>query len=179
MNRFIHKILGGNDHATRRRATTGQAVCRQRLTLEALEDRLVLSSPAAIGPGVPPILPIFSPQANFSLDNGVLTINGDQDWSNENDTFALNATANGGLAVTFNGQVLPFDPYAVRSIILNTGGGNNFVQILGTGMGPGELHVNSSGNDTVQVGNGTLAGICAVHVSNPSYYTNLTIDDSA
>jgi hypothetical protein len=145
--------------------------------LEPLEDRLVLSSPASIRPGGP--LPIFSPQANYSLENGVLTINGDQDWQNENDAFAVNATANGGLAVTFNGQVLPFDPYAVSNIILNTGGGNNFVQILGTGLGPADLYVNSGGNDTVQVGNGMLTGICAVHVSNPSYYTNLTIDDSA
>jgi hypothetical protein len=145
--------------------------------LEPLEDRLVLSSPASIFHGGP--LPIFVPQANFALDNGVLTIYGDQDLPNENDTFVVNATANGGLAVTFNGTVLPFDPYAVSSIILNTGGGNNFVQILGTGLGPTDLYVNSGGNDTVQVGNGMLAGICAVHLSNPSYYTNLTIDDSA
>ena len=110
MNRLIHRFLGRTDHSARRRGSRSSppAARRQRLTLEPLEDRLVLSSPASIFHGGP--LPIFVPQANFALDNGVLTIYGDQDLPNENDTFVVNATANGGLAVTFNGTVLPFDP---------------------------------------------------------------------
>jgi hypothetical protein len=130
---------------------------RAGLAVEALEGRLV---PTA-----------------FVLSGTTLTVSGDQDQPNENDTILISTTSAGAAQVTLNGGTMTFSPGAVSTIRVNPGGGVNAVSVVGS---PGEVDVTGNGSDTVTVGNGTLAGIRGpVYVTNPPSYTALTIDDSA
>jgi hypothetical protein len=152
--------------------------------LEQLEDRLLMSTFQAFN-GVLPITNIGaiapSNSSAYTLNNGVLTINGDHDNS-----FAVYGTTDGSLAVDQDGQVTTFGPaVTINSLVLNTGAGHNSVFLVATphtafsNNTPRDIYVNSGGDDYVQVGQGNLSALPPVHLSNPSHYTNVVIDDSA
>jgi subtilase family serine protease len=129
-----------------------------------------------------------TPYANRVVDglSGTLDLMGDQSAANQNDTFVFNATSSGGLQVTTNGSTMSFAAGVFRNVNLNTGGGSNSVQVQSL---PGGLFnsvalnldtLTSGHNDTVTIGNGSLASVAGqVHVSNSSGHTSVTLNDSA
>ncbi len=153
MHNVIRKLF------TRRPAARRPQPRRAALTLEALEGRLV--------------------PTGLVLSGTTLTVSGDQDQANENDTILINTTSGGAAQVTLNGAMTTFAPGAVSAIRVSPGAGNNTVNVLATNQ-PVSI-VGSSYNDVVNVGSGgSVQGIqAAVTVTNPPGYTALTIDDSA
>jgi hypothetical protein len=122
-------------------------------------------------------------QQNFFLNNGALTVNGDQ-LSNQSDTISVDVSG-GGVKVTLNGEVAQFDPGAVTSITVNSGpqsAAPNTINVLRTPAGvPLTVNDNGSPTDTVTFGTGgSVQGIQGpVTLSNPLFYDTLTVDDSA
>jgi hypothetical protein len=117
---------------------------------------------------------------NFYVNNGTLYVYGDQFGSGYNDTITIDTNWRGGVYVNLNGQVASFDPGQISSIQVYTFGGSNSVYVNNEAFGV-PLTINDGGYDYVHVGSGgSVQGIWGtVNISNPSYYTNLVIDDSA
>jgi hypothetical protein len=123
---------------------------------------------------------------SFYVKNNQLVINGDQFGYGYGDTISIDVNAAGGVSVTLNGEVVSFEPDAslapdaISSIVVNTGAGSNSVWVHNEAQHVG-LTINDGGNDEVFIGNnGSVQGIRgAVQIYNPSYRTDLVIDDSA
>jgi hypothetical protein len=58
-----------------------------------------------------------------------LTVNGDQPGFGPNDTITIAKTAAGGVQVTLNGEVFPFDPNQITSITVKPGAGSNVINV--------------------------------------------------
>jgi hypothetical protein len=95
---------------------------------------------------------VYTGQAqNFLVSSsGVLTVNGDQLGANSNDQVLIDRTANGGVQVTLNGEVAQFDPGAISSINVNTGGGSDTVRVT-SAAASFPVSVNSQGPQTFRV----------------------------
>jgi hypothetical protein len=89
---------------------------------------------------------------NFYVSSArVLTVNGDQLGSNYNDSITLDVSGSGGVIVNLNGETAQFDPGAISSIVVNTGGGNDTVNIEKSAAGV-PITVNlGNGTDTINV----------------------------
>ena len=120
-----------------------------------------------------------------------LTINGDQ-LANKNDTVSLDVVNNGivnplfsknWVQATLNGQTVQFEPGAIRSIDVSTGGGTDTVSVLRTLTGvPVRIFAEGGGGtDTVYVGTGgSVQGIQGdVSLYNGLSYFHVLIDNSA
>jgi hypothetical protein len=120
---------------------------------------------------------------NFYVSSSrVLTVNGDQLGINYNDTITLDVSG-GGVRVTLNGETAQFDPGAISSVVVNTGGGTDTVNVLRTLAGvPVTIHYNGGGgSDVANLGvGGSVQGLQgAVTIYNGPSYTHVNIDDSA
>ncbi len=109
-----------------------------------------------------------------------LNVQGDQLGTNYNDVIRVDNLANKSAQVKENNETVDFDPGSVKTINVNTQGGNNFVKVAGLPAGV-VLNLDSSGrsNDYVFVGDdhGSLSSIQGtVNVSNTSGQTDLVID---
>jgi hypothetical protein len=90
---------------------------------------------------------------NFYVTDGALTVFGDQ-LANKDDSISIDTSSSGGVQVTLNGETAQFEPGAIRSVRINTGDGNNTVNISSTPTGI-PITVNlGNGTDTVNVGDG-------------------------
>jgi hypothetical protein len=118
---------------------------------------------------------------NFLVSSSrVLTVNGDQLGANYNDTIILDVVG-GGVRVTLNGETAQFEPGAISSVVVNTGGGTDTVNVLRTTV-PVTINYNGGGGtDAANFGTGgSVQGIQApVTVFNGPSYTHVNIDDSA
>jgi hypothetical protein len=135
---------------------------------------------------------------NFSLSNGVLTVNGDQLGPESNDTVTLGLTSSGGVQVTLNGDTASFDPGTVTSVDINlgldTGGGNDLVNIEATapgvavtvdlGYANGTVNISPSAKDldtiqgSVSVNGGTGADVLNIDDQNDPYQVRYSITSS-
>ena len=116
---------------------------------------------------------------NFYLFGSVLYIYGDQLASNYNDYITVDVNGRGGAYVTLNGEAAGFDPGQVSLIEIYPYGGGNTINVYNTNAA---VYIQSAAYDTVDVGNGYdgLQGINGyVQVTNPPYYTQLNIYDTA
>jgi hypothetical protein len=109
----------------------------------------------------------------------VLTINGDQ-LPNHDDTITVDLSSTNGVVVTLDGETVQFEQSAIRGIVINSGTGNDTINILRT-VTLSPVTVNSRGTATINIGNGgslqNLAG--AITVTNPNGGDTINIDDSA
>jgi len=124
-------------------------------------------------------IPTGHSQDLFVSPSGVLTINGDQ-LASHDDNITIDVSG-GGILVNLNGEVDQFDPGQISSVVINSGNGNNVTNILRT-IVPVSV-VGGGSLDTVNIGTGgSVQGISAtVNISNPPAggYTTVNIDDSA
>ncbi len=103
------------------------------------------------------------PPSPFALAGGKLTINGDQDQPDENDSLVVDTTPAGKIQVTLNQQTMLYDPGAVQSIDLRPGGGPNNISV---NRSPVDVSIHGTGTDTVFVGTSSMAGTRGVvHVA--------------
>ena len=88
----------------------------------------------------------------FYVDNGTLMIQGDQLSGCQNDTITIDQSANSdGVRVTMNGEVAEFDPGKITSVVIDTGEGNDTVNLENiTGNIPVTVNL-GYGHDTVNV----------------------------
>jgi hypothetical protein len=109
----------------------------------------------------------------------ILTVNGDQ-LASHDDTITVDLVGNNGAKVILNGETVVFDAYVLRGITINTGDGNDTVNILRTASSI-PVTINSSGTATINIGNaGSLQGIAgAITITNPNGGDTISIDDSA
>ena len=122
-----------------------------------------------------------STNQNLYVTNGQLPlVNGDQLGYGYSDTITIDTNAGGGVYVNMNGKTASFGYGQITSIVVNTGTGDNGVYVNNEAAGV-PLTINDGGNDYVHIGSyGNAQGIRgSVSISDPSYYTNLFIDDSA
>jgi hypothetical protein len=117
---------------------------------------------------------------NFVVDNGSLSVTGDQFGSPYNDLIFITQNLQGGVEVFENGERVSFDQDAINSVKVNTGGGNDTVFVLST-LANVPVTINlESGQDNVYVipinGLGDIQG--AVTVNGGSGTSTLTVDDS-
>ena len=129
------------------------------------------------------IIPTGQRQDFFlSAVGGTLTINGDQ-LASTDDTITVDRTGTGGVAVTLNGETASFDSGQVGSIVINSGAGNDTINILATSL---PITVNSSSasdgpSDQINLGKaGLTSGLTGrIAIGNSSGHDTLNIDDSA
>jgi hypothetical protein len=102
---------------------------------------------------------------NFYVNNGQLTIDGDQFGSNYNDSITVGLNSSGGVLVNLNGEVASFDPGQISSIVVDGGGGADTININGTAAGV-PVTIDGNGTDVITIGNGdldSLKGAVTVH----------------
>jgi hypothetical protein len=85
------------------------------------------------------------------VENGVLTVDGDQRGANYDDDFTIDKTASGGVKIVLNGETSEFAAGSVTSIVINTGGGNNSIHLL-TAFSGIPITINGSGTDKLDFG---------------------------
>jgi hypothetical protein len=117
---------------------------------------------------------------SVTVNNGQLTVNGDQLGASFNDSITIDQNSAGGVLVTLNGESFSLSPGEVSSIVVNTGGGSNTVNVRSTLFGV-PVNINGGGSDAVNVGHdGTVQDINGtVNIENTPSFTRITIDDSA
>jgi hypothetical protein len=117
---------------------------------------------------------------NFYVSSSrVLTVNGDQ-LANHNDTITLDVSGGGGVIVNLNGETAQSDPGAISSIVVNTGGGTDTVEVLRTVVPVSLNYGGGGGNDVTVFGTHSVQGIQApVSIVNGSSPTQLNIFDDA
>jgi hypothetical protein len=116
---------------------------------------------------------------NFIVTNSssrILGVTGDQ-LGNHNDTITIDRSSGGGVRVTLNGEVAQFDPGQISFIVVNSGTGNDVINVLRTAV---PVAINSAGAATVNVGvGGSVQSILgAVTITNSSSLTTVNVDDS-
>jgi hypothetical protein len=94
------------------------------------------------------LVPDGTTQKFLVSSSRVLTINGDQ-LANKNDTIALD-DINGGVRAFMNGETVQFEPGAISSVVINTGTGNDVVNIQGNEW-PVTVNL-GGGTDSVTIG---------------------------
>lgn len=126
------------------------------------------------------LTPVWNDKRTAFTGKYDLTVRGDQLGPGFADQVTVAGTAQTSTGVNLNDQVATFDPGTIRTMFIDTRDGANHVDVDSLPKDV-TLWVNSSGqsNDTVTVGNGTLASVAGtVHVANSSGQTQLSIDDS-
>jgi hypothetical protein len=116
---------------------------------------------------------------NMWINNGVLSIYGDQFGVNYNDSISLDENGSGGVYVNMNGEVFSFDPGQITSINVYAEGGNNTINIYNNNV---PINVQGASDDTVNIGNGSIGvqGILAtINVENPPSLNTINVNDSA
>jgi hypothetical protein len=104
------------------------------------------------------VSPNFDVDGNY-LNNGTLTLYGDQFGSNYNDTITIiTDPITEGVLVIMNGEVADFDKGQITNIIVYPYGGSNTINIYSTNV---PVYVASSSNDTVNIGAGYTRNIYA------------------
>jgi hypothetical protein len=90
--------------------------------------------------------------------NRSLTINGGQ-LADPNDTITVDGSSAGGYLVTLNGETVQFDPGWIKEVIVNTGNGNDTVNIAhiqnvigGSSSGPGLYNILIGNGGTILKG---------------------------
>ena len=117
-----------------------------------------------------------------TVNNGNLVVNGDQFGANYNDVVTVDLNSRGGVQVGLNGQIFSFMPGAINHVTVNTFGGSNATYIYNTSASAPVTVYDGGTTDNDYIGNGSngVQGINgAIDLHNPSYYSNITIDDSA
>jgi Ca2+-binding RTX toxin-like protein len=116
---------------------------------------------------------------HFIVDRGRLFVEGDQPVNVADDTAVLDTNTRGGVSVTLNGEAASFEPFVIRSVVVNLQGGNNAVRVLNVPQFT-PVSVLVGGSDSVTVGGGFGTGIQSdVSISNAlNLHLDLTIDDS-
>jgi hypothetical protein len=122
------------------------------------------------------------PQYNASNDyiGNELYIAGDQLGSNYNDSITLGTTSGGAETVTLNGETATFEPGQITSVVVNTGGGNNTVDINSTlASAPVTINGGSGNNSFVLTpASDFLDNIQgAVTINGGTGTSTLTVDD--
>jgi hypothetical protein len=116
-----------------------------------------------------------------------LTLNGDQLGVDYSDQISLARSANtSGVQATVNNESATFDSGAIKTVNVNTFGGQNSVNVDSVPAGvavkigsTGNPAGSTTSNDFVQIGNGSLSGIAGtVNISNGSGQTTVFIDDA-
>src|SRR5262249_30789247 len=87
-----------------------------------------------------------------------LTIDGDQFGAGYGDTVTVGRAANGNVQVPLNGQVFEYTPSALKRITVNTGAGDNTVNVLASFAGIA-LTINGGGTDRLSFGPSPPASI--------------------
>jgi hypothetical protein len=130
---------------------------------------------------VDPVWQYYAANQSWAFTNTYnLRVHGDQLGVSYADIIQINKTPNNGVQVVMNGEPVQFDRGVIKTVNVDTGGGTNWVQVLGVPRGV-TLDINSSGQsrDLVVVGSdsSSLAAIQgAVYVSNSSGQTSLFVD---
>jgi hypothetical protein len=130
------------------------------------------------------LTPVWDASANEFTGQYQLAVKGDQ-GGNVNDQITVGAGTDparpGGVQVTVDGYTAQFDAGVLRSVNVDTGGGQNVVSVGAVPQGVA-VNVSSSGGggDTVTVGaGGSLKGVAgSVNVSNNTGHTTLVVDGS-
>jgi hypothetical protein len=156
------------------------------------------------GPGYDMVTGLGSPKAdlvaysligqNFYLNNGVLTVNGDQLGVNYDDAVTLGVTGAGGVEVTLNGMTAQFNPGAVTSIDVITKGGNNMIDVDATvagvpvsismlgGTGTVNISPSTENLDSIQgdvaVTGGSSADVLNIYDTANPYQVNYSVSSS-
>ncbi|HWE37329.1 MAG TPA: calcium-binding protein [Isosphaeraceae bacterium] len=96
---------------------------------------------------------VYTPNysGNSYLGTGSLTVNGDQLGPNYNDNVNVTLANDGGVQVTLNGETVHFAPGAITSISVNTGGGNDTVNVEKTAFNVPVSINTGGGSDTVNI----------------------------
>jgi hypothetical protein len=117
---------------------------------------------------------------NFLVNNGALTVTGDQFGSPYNDSISISTNAQGGVFVDENGETVGFDKGAITSINVNTGNGNDTVYVYKTLANiPVTIQLgNGQDNVFVQPVSGLQDIQGAVTVNGGLGTSTLTVDDS-
>ena len=118
---------------------------------------------------------------NFEVSSlHLLTVKGDQLAIQFDDSITVDLTAAGGVKATLNNETATFDPGEISQVLVNSGAGNDTIQILHTAAAA-PVTVGSTGSATVHVGSGTTAGIAGsvtIDGSLGPQHTELVVDDS-
>ena len=109
-----------------------------------------------------------------------LFVRGDQPGPGFPDRIDLDVADSGGVRVTLNGDVTEYAPGQWTDVRVESGGGNDIIDVLQTANGV-PVSINSTGNARVVVGaNGIMQGIQAgVTITNSIARTTVEVDDSA
>jgi hypothetical protein len=126
-------------------------------------------------------VPTGQVQNFYVSSSGVLTVNGDQLGANYNDTITLDVSGAGGVLVTLNGETAQFEPGAISSVVVNTGGGTDTVNVLRTIVPVNLNYLSGAGADEANIGTGgsVQAIQSPVTVFNSGSYTHVNVDDSS
>jgi hypothetical protein len=131
-----------------------------------------------IYPGTP-----FSPARNAFTYTYDLTVNGDQ-LAGKDDRVTVETIASGpaagGVRVTLNGEAVAVEPNQLRNLVLNTGAGNDAVDVESLPAGV-TLTVNlGDGSDAVTLGQvgGQLDGLAGTVNINGGAGSTLTVNDA-
>ena len=93
---------------------------------------------------------------SVTVNNGVLTVNGDQSGANTKDTVTVDLNYLGGVSVTLNGESFSFAPNQVTQVTINSAGVADTINIRETASKV-PVTVNAGpGDDTINVGIGDL-----------------------
>jgi Ca2+-binding RTX toxin-like protein len=116
---------------------------------------------------------------NNFLGNFDLTVNGDQFGFGTDDFVSIDTNASGGVRIDLNGEFFSFDAGQIHSITVNTGAGNNTVDLLANTV---PVTLNGGGHDTVNLGSASL-GVQAIQghvtIENPPSFTTINVNDAA
>src|SRR5262249_19418837 len=135
----------------------------------------------ASGTGIAQVAVAPSDFPDFFFDQtGVLTISGDQNGQPNNDRIILDLTSAGGVRATLNGEATQYAPGVVKSIIVNGGAGNDYMDIeksnvpitVNFGAGTDQLALADSSGALF----GNVLGSVTVHGGGQS---SLTLNDAA
>lgn len=94
---------------------------------------------------------------SVTVNNGALTVNGDQSGSNTKDTVTVDLNPVGGVQVTLNGELFSFSAGQVNQVTINSGADVDTINIHSTASGIPVVVNAGPGNDTINVGNGDLS----------------------
>ena len=110
-----------------------------------------------------------------------LVVNGDQ-TAGHNDLISVGKTNSGGVSVTMNGENTTFDPGQIKTVTVNSGGGQDTIFVQATVV---PTTINSSSpaagpDDNVIIGDGgnTQAITSPLTISNPTGYDVIDVSDS-
>jgi hypothetical protein len=140
--------------------------------LEMRYDTVNLATKSSQGLTSPPEL------YGVGLSRAVLYVEGDEDEVGEPDSVVLDTTSSGGVEVTLNGQAVSYPAGQVNAVMILPGGGTNSIQVAGLPQGVSvTVESANNANDSITVGQGTLADVQGKVIVEGNGDDSLTIDD--